>query len=231
MDIQMPVMDGVTATKLIRTTLPEPARSVKIIAMTANVLQEDVAQYFDIGMDAYVSKPFQVDELLLKMDSVLGNTPVRRPVKTPDQPTVASPAFKPTLVEQPEVPQYQRTNGNGTPFVMPEFVTDRNFLKQFTGGNPEKMQKYITMFLENAGKLLKSMDDALAAGDYLTVKIAAHSLKPQLSYMGVKEEISHIFLIEQAAGAPAHYDTLPDRIRSLNLICNKAFEELKDGAK
>ncbi len=228
MDIQMPVMDGVTATKLIRSTLPEPARSVKIIAMTANVLQEDVAQYFDIGMDAYVSKPFQVDELLLKMDAVLGNAPVRRPVKTPDQATVGAPPSKPIVVEEAAIPEYKRTNSNGSPFVMPEFVTDRNFLKQFTGGNPEKMQKYISMFLENASKLLKSMDDALAAKDYLAVKIAAHSLKPQLSYMGVKEEVSHIFLIEQAAGAPAHYDTLPDRVKSLNMICNKAFEELKD---
>src|SRR6185312_13045053 len=42
MDIQMPVMDGVTATRIIRSQLPEPAKSVKIIAMTANVLQEDV---------------------------------------------------------------------------------------------------------------------------------------------------------------------------------------------
>jgi len=78
MDILMPVMDGLAATKAIRNTLPEPARSVKIIAMTANVLQEDVQQYFDAGMDAYVSKPFNPDELLLKMDAVMGNNaPVR----------------------------------------------------------------------------------------------------------------------------------------------------------
>src|SRR5690606_5089283 len=42
MDIQMPVMDGVTATRNIRTTLPDPVNNIKIIAMTANVLQEDV---------------------------------------------------------------------------------------------------------------------------------------------------------------------------------------------
>src|SRR5690606_25252554 len=54
MDVQMPVMDGVAATKAIRA-LKVPAQKVKIIAMTANVLQEDVQKYFDIGMNAYVS--------------------------------------------------------------------------------------------------------------------------------------------------------------------------------
>jgi len=39
--------------------------------MTANVLQEDVQQYFDAGMNAFVSKPFNADELLLKIDSVM----------------------------------------------------------------------------------------------------------------------------------------------------------------
>src|SRR5690606_20069585 len=46
MDIQMPVMDGVEATRIIRTTLSSPAKDVRIIAMTANVLQEDVQKYF-----------------------------------------------------------------------------------------------------------------------------------------------------------------------------------------
>ena len=101
------------------------------------------------------------------------------------------------------------------------------FLKQLTGNNREKQHKYIGMFLDNAPKLLESIDKALAAKDYPTIKIAAHSLKPQLSYMGVKEEISKIFLIEQSAGEAAHFDTLPLLITNLKHLCSKAFEELK----
>jgi len=84
------------------------------------------------------------------------------------------------------------------------------------------------MFMENATKLLASMDHALAAKDYGAIKIAAHSLKPQLSYMGVKEEVSHIFMIEQSAGSSAHYESLREEIIALHRICNKAFEELKE---
>jgi CheY-like chemotaxis protein len=210
----MPVMDGLTATKLIRTTLPEPARNVKIIAMTANVMQEDVQEYFNIGMNAYVSKPFNADELLLKMDAAMGNTfPVgKKQAEANDEP-VAPPV--PVIEERKFAP-------------LPSQVTDMTFLKGFTGGNMEKQQKYTGMFLTNAPKLLESIDKGLANNDYETVKIAAHSLKPQLSYMGVKEEVSNIFLIEQSSGESAHRDTLPDLVENLKRLCDKAFEELRD---
>jgi Signal transduction histidine kinase len=204
MDIQMPVMDGVTATKAIRNSLPVPARDTKIIAMTANVLQEDVAQYFEIGMNAYVSKPFNTDELLLKMASVMGN----KKAEAPAPPIAAAPA-------KPALPP------------LPDKVTDMNFLRQFTNGNPDKMSKYIGMFLENGPRLLKNMAEALDTKDYQAIKIAAHSMKPQLSYMGVKEDVSHVFLTEQSAGESAHFDRLPDLIKNLNRVCEKAFEELR----
>jgi len=210
MDIQMPVMDGMTATKMIRTTLPEPARSVAIIAMTANVMQEDVQEYFNIGMNAYVSKPFQSDELLLKMDAAIGKTN-----------TVGNKKEK-------DMDRDQSKQGRVFP-PLPEKVTDMQFLRQFTNSNTEKQQKYIGMFLENAPRLLESLDNALAAKDYPTIKIAAHSLKPQLSYMGVKEDVSNIFLIEQSAGESAHYDSLPDLVNNLKRLCTKAFDELKNG--
>ncbi len=205
MDIQMPVMDGITATKAIRGTLPEPARSVKIIAMTANVMQEDIQGYFDIGMNAYVSKPFHTDELLLKLDAVMAD---RKPLD---------------IKEEPKPARNERIFP-----ALPDKVTDMQFLRQFTNGNPEKQQKYVGMFLENAPKLLENLERGLADKDYTAVKIAAHSLKPQLSYMGVKEDISNIFLIEQSAGATAHHDTLPELVNNLKRLCSKAFEELKN---
>jgi CheY-like chemotaxis protein len=204
MDIQMPVMDGLSATKMIRKELPAPARDVKIIAMTANVLQEDVQLYLDAGMNAYVSKPFKPEELVEKMMTLL-----------PD--AGAAPAEK-TDANPPAAP------------LLPEVVTDRAFLRQFTGGKTEKMDKYIGMFLENAPRLLRNIDEAYAAADLSALRIAAHSLKPQLTYMGVKEELSHIFLIEQTAGEAGHSARLPALIENLHRVCTKAFEELRQPA-
>ena len=110
---------------------------------------------------------------------------------------------------------------------LPEKVTDMQFLRQFTGGNAEKMDKYKGMFLENGPRLLANIEDGIANGDYGAVKIAAHSMKPQLSYMGVKEEVSHIFLIEQTAGEQAHFERLPAMVEQLKRVCAKAFEELR----
>jgi len=63
MDVQMPVMDGIEATKVIRNNFPYPINKVPIIALTANVLQGDPKKYKEAGMDDYLSKPFLPEAL------------------------------------------------------------------------------------------------------------------------------------------------------------------------
>lgn len=63
MDCQMPILDGYEATKAIRK-LEEDSKRVPIIAMTANALSKDEDKCYEVGMDDYVSKPINVDELL-----------------------------------------------------------------------------------------------------------------------------------------------------------------------
>jgi PAS domain S-box-containing protein len=63
MDIQMPVMDGMTATARIRE-LSGPVQHIPIIAMTANVLPEQIARFRKAGMNDHVGKPFRPTELL-----------------------------------------------------------------------------------------------------------------------------------------------------------------------
>lgn len=65
MDIMMPVMDGITATKTIRALERPDAKQIPIIAMTANAYEEDIRNTQAAGMNAHLSKPIDV-ELLLK---------------------------------------------------------------------------------------------------------------------------------------------------------------------
>ncbi|MEQ8188917.1 MAG: response regulator, partial [Candidatus Eremiobacterota bacterium] len=63
MDVEMPEMDGLTATCRIREDFP-PERQPCIVAMTAKVFREDIKKCFDAGMDYYLGKPVQVKELV-----------------------------------------------------------------------------------------------------------------------------------------------------------------------
>jgi signal transduction histidine kinase len=69
MDIQMPEMDGFEATKQIRK-LQAPKNNIPILAMTANVTSEEVAKCFECGMNAYISKPFDTQDLLNKIGNL-----------------------------------------------------------------------------------------------------------------------------------------------------------------
>ena len=71
MDVQMPVMDGYTATRAIRAMEGERSR-IPIIAMTANVLQAEVQQCMDAGMNGFIPKPFTETDLKEAIGTVIG---------------------------------------------------------------------------------------------------------------------------------------------------------------
>jgi signal transduction histidine kinase/uncharacterized protein HemY len=67
MDIQMPEMDGMTATKTIRETFAHPRNKMKICAMTASVTRQEVEEFFANGLDDFLAKPFEPSELKRKI--------------------------------------------------------------------------------------------------------------------------------------------------------------------
>lgn len=70
MDVQMPVMNGFEATKIIRNLGSEKA-NIPIVAMTANVLKEEVDLCYQAGMDNFIGKPFETKELLNKIFNLI----------------------------------------------------------------------------------------------------------------------------------------------------------------
>ena len=72
MDIQMPKMDGYTATREIRTLRNNKKANIPIIAMTANAFEEDKQKAFEAGMNAHISKPINIEMILHAFDQIFG---------------------------------------------------------------------------------------------------------------------------------------------------------------
>lgn len=79
MDVQMPEMDGVTATKFIREREMDTKNRVPIIALTANAMAGDREKYLAAGMDEYVSKPIDMNEMFSAIVRAVGR-PIARAV-------------------------------------------------------------------------------------------------------------------------------------------------------
>jgi CheY-like chemotaxis protein len=72
MDLQMPEMDGYTATKNIRASGAPNAKDIPIVAMTANVFKEDVEKCLEAGMNGHIGKPIDFDEVLKVLQTYCG---------------------------------------------------------------------------------------------------------------------------------------------------------------
>ena len=69
----MPVMDGILATKSIRQMRKEDAKTIPIIAMTANVFDEDIEKTKVAGMNAHIAKPIEPNALFCTLNTFFAN--------------------------------------------------------------------------------------------------------------------------------------------------------------
>jgi CheY-like chemotaxis protein len=71
MDMVMPVMDGIDASKFIRRELPNPAAQTPILGLTANVNPVDLDRFVEAGLSGVMLKPFEPSQLCAKVEELL----------------------------------------------------------------------------------------------------------------------------------------------------------------
>ena len=74
MDIRMPLMDGYEATRAIRASSHPDAKTIPIVALSANAFNEDITQALQSGMDAHVSKPLDVKLLINTLNRLINRS-------------------------------------------------------------------------------------------------------------------------------------------------------------
>lgn len=71
MDVQMPVLDGYGATRIIRGLADQKLASIPILAMTANAFEEDRQEALKCGMNGHIAKPVDVEKLMETLEEIL----------------------------------------------------------------------------------------------------------------------------------------------------------------
>ncbi|MDH3538763.1 MAG: response regulator [Acidimicrobiia bacterium] len=158
MDVSMPECDGLEATGVIRDREAASGAHVPIIALTAHAMDGDRERCLQAGMDAYVSKPFNADELFATMANLV------RPDS--DEPV-------PAAAEGPR--------------VHAGAALDRREALQRVEGNLELLAEMVGLFVDEYPAATATIQAGLAAGDLEAVASAAHQIKGNLATFAARE--------------------------------------------
>ena len=161
MDVQMPLMDGLEATRRIRADRDPALAGMRVLAMTATATSEDRARCTAAGMDDFISKPIQPALMFQTIANWLPEKAVAAEAAKPK----AAPAFKTTLAGDPD-------------------IIDLSILAKLLGYNPEKVRKFAFKFLQTTQDGFTEMETALAKGDVQQVRELGHRIKSSARTVG-----------------------------------------------
>jgi CheY-like chemotaxis protein/HPt (histidine-containing phosphotransfer) domain-containing protein len=171
MDVQMPEMDGLEATRAIHQSVDAEQRP-RIIAMTANAMQGDREECLAVGMDDYLTKPIQVQALQQALERA-GEWVRRR----------TTPLQAPHSLSEPVSPPLDNEGQDeAMPALDPVVLAE---LRQFQGeGEPDIMQELAAAFTIETPRLLEAMRRAVTEKQPESLRRAAHNLKGSSSNLG-----------------------------------------------
>ena len=187
MDIQMPELDGMGAMSQIRA-MPEPKRSIPIVAMTANAMHGARAEYLSAGMDEYVSKPVRPETLRAVLERI-----ARSRKKRDDLPKSARD-------EHSELP-----------------VLDLARLNSVMGSlSPEQIRDIQSLYLVETRNYMAEINALTPSGDFTAIARAAHVLVSTAGNVGAMQMSARARLLEESCKR-GERDKIAPLIEALNV--------------
>jgi signal transduction histidine kinase/HPt (histidine-containing phosphotransfer) domain-containing protein len=216
MDVQMPVMDGLEATRIIVERLPKDRRPI-IIAMTANAMESDRQRCLDAGMDTFISKPFLMGELMKMLRSI----PALR--NGQNIPVAEEPIAKEVLKPEPVL---ETTRGGGAQ-ASKYRLTDMNMLDAVSGGEPAFVLGILNKLVVKLPEAVEELRTALVKEDWETLRATAHRTKSSAAYSGSEELKEKFKELEHMAREQQHLEDVPEKLDALSTFVLEVVEELK----
>jgi len=168
MDVQMPQIDGLEATRKIREREKIRGGHMPIIAMTAHALKGDRERCLEAGMDEYVSKPVRERTLWAAVRAVLGDG-------------MASP-------DEAETPDVQDASDQ---------VVDWEVARKVCGGDEALLHDIVEAFLEEGPVRMAEIRQAIDAENYELLNRAAHTIKGSMRYFGAQAVFDRALALEE----------------------------------
>jgi two-component system, sensor histidine kinase and response regulator len=172
MDVQMPVMDGFEATRVIRAAEAGSDRRLPIVAMTAHAMPGYKELCLQAGMDGYIAKPLRITDMARALGRWLGAAPQGDEPRQagPGAGSGPAPAAAPVAV--------------GVLGLLDAPMLDRTQLDEVTEGDPELTRELLGMLFENGATTLDDASRALDRGEDDGVRRSIHSLKGAAATLG-----------------------------------------------
>lgn len=195
MDIQMPEMDGVRATKEIRTHFA-PEKQPHIVAMTANAMKGDRENYLKQGLDDYVSKPIRPEELmraLAESRPLTAHKPIAKALTNGSLTQVNGSAgthpsngsIHPSASAQRLSKRRHLNKTVHAPIIAPAGVIDLEAFKAMVGEDAlDMLPELMSMFFEETPQQLAQLRQAMSQKDSSSLAQIAHTLKGQSASVG-----------------------------------------------
>ncbi len=211
MDMQMPVMDGVTATRLIREV--HPASQLPIVAMTANAMAADRERCIEAGMNGFIVKPISTDTLwqtlleLVKLRAGLGVPHVFAQAQSTEVPAEDSDLMQALRASQ---------------------ALNVDLGLMHTANNPVLFVSLLRQFVLAQGDAVQRLRQCLDSADPATAERIAHTLKGVAGNLGATEVQHHADQLEATLRKGVSGEQLLQAIRRTDTALDCLIRMLKD---
>jgi signal transduction histidine kinase/HPt (histidine-containing phosphotransfer) domain-containing protein/ActR/RegA family two-component response regulator len=220
MDEEMPVMTGVEATLAIRAREKGGTKHQFIIGLTGNALADDERRLLEAGMDAFLTKPVNLQKLYqtvalaaLKRDAPVANVAGVNVAPPPDAPLAVNVVTSSAVA-------------SSAPHVPDDAALDvRAQLDKMTGGSEKLARRLTDAFRKDAPKTLAQIRSALKAGDAEKVASAAHLFKGAVGIFGAPRAVAAARNL-QTMGRAGNLSNAPDELRDLETAYEELIREL-----